>query len=239
MIKKNLLFFLCLIATTSFAFENEAVLEKADSLFASRNFKQAAVLYDSLHFSLALSTPQMLIKMAFLAEENKDTAKALYLLSSAYLLKPEKGLKNKIDYIASLSGLSSYEELPSATEQWLFRNYNWMGVALLILAGLLLIWTLLNENKLFPKIILSLLGLSMMVAGYLLSYRAPKWEKALPKNQTTLLLKEPSAGGLSLSYSGKSELLPLIKNQAPYIKLRWKDSVYFAHPKQFYSLSIE
>lgn len=83
-------------------------LEKADSLFNARSYKEAMAIYDS-NYQSGIYSPAMLLKMAFISEGIGDNERATLYLSKYYDLDPNPQAITKIKSLTGQSSLVGYE----------------------------------------------------------------------------------------------------------------------------------
>ncbi len=83
-------------------------LQRADSLFANRQFTQSHTLYQELwaqhHYS-----PAMLLRLAYIEEGLGHTARSLYYLNMHYLLTHDEGVHTHMQEVAQRNRLQGYE----------------------------------------------------------------------------------------------------------------------------------
>src|SRR5690554_1176276 len=83
-------------------------LKKADSLFASRSYKEAMVIYET-NYQSGIYSPAMLLKMAFITEGIGDSERATLYLSKYYDLAPNPQAITKIKSLTGQNTLVGYE----------------------------------------------------------------------------------------------------------------------------------
>src|SRR5690554_5525726 len=113
-------------------------LAKADSLFKSKNYQEALVIYESILDEDQSYSPAMLLKMAFISEGIGDFSKTILYLSKYYDHNPSQQIPNKIKELTHQASLSGY----SITDREQF-------------------WGLLTDNS---QIITSTLGLFLILS---------------------------------------------------------------------------
>lgn len=86
---------------------NISTLQNADSLFNSKKYKEALVLYEEL-LSDEVYSPAMLLKMAFIAEGLGNYPQASLYLSKYYEYNPNPRLISKIKELTNQSNLVGY-----------------------------------------------------------------------------------------------------------------------------------
>jgi len=105
---KFLIFFLTFIQSFNCQ-ANNISLQKADSLFSNKNYKEALELYEQLFEIEEAYSPAMVLKMAFITEGMGDFSKASFYLAKFYDLNPNPRVITKIKTLTEQSRLMGYE----------------------------------------------------------------------------------------------------------------------------------
>jgi tetratricopeptide (TPR) repeat protein len=84
-------------------------LQKADSLFVTKNYQEAMIIYEDLLQNDEIYSPAMLLKMAFISEGIGDYANGSFYLAKYYDLNPNPRVITKIKTLTEQSNLIGYE----------------------------------------------------------------------------------------------------------------------------------
>lgn len=84
-------------------------LQKADSLFSTKNYKEAMLVYEDLLNNEETFSPAMLLKMAFISEGKGDYSSASFFLAKYYDQKPNQRVITKIKLLTEQGNLIGYE----------------------------------------------------------------------------------------------------------------------------------
>ena len=84
-------------------------LQKADSLFATKNYQEALIIYEDLLQNEETYSPAMLLKMAFISEGVGDYSNGSFYLAKYYDLNPNPRVITKIKTLTEQSNLFGYE----------------------------------------------------------------------------------------------------------------------------------
>lgn len=84
-------------------------LQKADSLFATKNYQEALIIYEDLLHKEETYSPAMLLKMAFISEGKGDYSTGSFYLAKYYDLNPNPRVITKIKTLTEQSNLIGYE----------------------------------------------------------------------------------------------------------------------------------
>src|SRR5690554_1345453 len=100
--------FLSLVMQSFVIQANESTLQKADSLFATKNYQEALVIYKEILQEDQAFSPAMLLKMAFISEGLGDYPGTTLYLSKYYDYNPSPQLPEKIKELTNQTSLSGY-----------------------------------------------------------------------------------------------------------------------------------
>ncbi|MEL7002388.1 MAG: hypothetical protein AAFN93_06605 [Bacteroidota bacterium] len=118
---------------------SEETLVVADSLFRSQKYTESFELYDSLLNYSRVSSPSMLLKMAFIKEGLGDYSNAEYYLNLYYLRTSDRKALTKMEELASSNALNGYD---FNDWEWVktifFKYFDYLSYFLLALAIMLL-----------------------------------------------------------------------------------------------------
>ena len=84
-------------------------IELADSLFTQRKYTQSFEIYDKILKSENMTSPAMLLKMAYIREGLGDFSNALYYLNLYYLQTHNKRALRKMEDLAKSYNLQGYK----------------------------------------------------------------------------------------------------------------------------------
>ncbi len=102
------LFIFLLISQFPPCLADQERLNIADSLFATRQYKEALTHYESLLQEDEVYSPAMLLKMAFITEGMGNFPQATYYLSKYYSYNPNPKVIEKIKSLTNQSNLMGY-----------------------------------------------------------------------------------------------------------------------------------
>lgn len=127
---------LCLCLGSFLEQTRASTLEKADSLFMARKFDRAKGLYEELFFQEELASPQMLLKLAYLAEKEEKYARAYYFLFQHYLQEPSTFTSDKLRKMREThASLKQLDVPPSPFMLFVYAHAKTVLIALFILLG--------------------------------------------------------------------------------------------------------
>jgi len=189
-------------------------LHKADSLFAAKKYTESFDLYTQILKETGQTSPQMLLKMAFIKEGLKDYTASLYYLSLHYFYFPDIDIVKKMSELAEKYQLSGYEY--SDTNYFLFLYFKYYYE---IIGGLMIVAFLYFLTSIIPRpskgstrsykffFVLILFGLFVVVNyGYSFSY-------GIIKNDRTYVMSGPSGASKVLKVSTKGHRVRLLSKQ--------------------------
>jgi hypothetical protein len=84
-------------------------LQKADSLFNTKNYQEALEVYEDILYNEESFSPAMLLKMAFISEGKGDFGKGSFYLAKYYDVNPQPRVITKIKSLTEQGSLMGYE----------------------------------------------------------------------------------------------------------------------------------
>lgn len=88
---------------------NVGLLQKADSLFSQKKYKEALEIYENILYEENTYSPAMLLKMGFITEGMGQFGQASLFLSRYYEHNPNPSVIDKIKSLTNQSRLEGYE----------------------------------------------------------------------------------------------------------------------------------
>ncbi|MCU0449922.1 MAG: SH3 domain-containing protein [Bernardetiaceae bacterium] len=201
----------------------EQLLSQADVLFGKQKYNEAFNLYAKV-LDQGESSPQMLLKMAYIRENSGDPTNALYYLNLHYAQAPSTEVHDKIAELAEKNGLEGYKIGDVEYLVYLFRQYfGYLIVLGSLLAGLTLLGLYLIKKRgrdvLYPGIALTtFFGFLFYVINYQLSL-----PRGIVKSEKAFLMNAPSAGGELVSTLPQGQCLRIVGKQDIWYKVRIDD----------------
>lgn len=171
------------------------MLDKADSLFVNKNYKEALLIYEDILYEEKAQSPAMLLKMAFISEGMGDFSSASLYLAKFYDINPNPRAITKIKTLTEQSNLIGYE-LDDTDRFMKFITDLQMEItsffAFLLLVSLILLFVL-REKATKPQHYLptGLLIICVFAANNFL--QNPK--TGIVTGSPTLVMDKPTAGG--------------------------------------------
>lgn len=231
--------FIFFFAATAFI-GNEAVSQRsegtliiADSLFAMQKYTQSYQLYDSLFTYQKLSSPQMLLKMAYIKEGLGDYTLALFHLNEYYIRTSDERALEKMESLATEFDLSGYDYGESDFVISVYHEYYdqiVLGISLISIiffAGLLYRKIRLRVKPVtnFVLLTISLIALVIVVntgMGY---------KEAIVTHPNTYIMSSPSSSSEVLAVISKGNKVPIKKSQDVWLKTEWEDQAAYIKSK--------
>lgn len=199
-------------------------LQKADSLFSTKNLNEAYEIYQGLLFERQVYSPQMLLKMASYCELQNDYTFALYYLNRYYVLNPGISVREKIQDLAVNQSLVGYTFSELDFLIFLFYQYYIFINATLLLGTLTFLGIIIfRRYKRKPLIYYHLFFIAFITATLILTNFGYLYRRGIIKKDNTYLFGGPSAGaGVKFIVSKGHKLVVREKNDI-WWKVIWKD----------------
>lgn len=199
-------------------------LQKADSLFKSKNYQEALVIYEEILLEDQAYSPAMLLKMAFISEGMGDYPKTTLYLSKYYDHNPTSQIPNKIKELTNQSTLTGYNI--SEREQFLrilTDHSQEITSAIAVLLMLSLIILVLKGFRTGFFISSSFLILLLFISNNFLN----EPNTGIVTGNPSLIMTKPSAGGNLIRKVGPGHRVIIKSPIDIWYKIEWEDQEAF------------
>ncbi len=218
----KLLTFLTLFVQSIHCQADVTDLQRADSLFQQRSYKEAMEIYQ-MNYQTGVYSPAMLLKMAFIAEGIGDNEQATLFLSKYYDLNPNPQAITKIKSLTGQSNLTGYEVSDSSRFLLFLADYQEYIVASLVVILLLsiaIMWYTGRKSGSSPQYwpTLLLLVLIFLANNFL---RGPR--TGLITSSPTFIVSKPSAGGELIEMVEPGHRVRIRSGKDSWYEVDWKD----------------
>jgi hypothetical protein len=206
---------------------NITKLQKADSLFTTKNYQEAMIIYKDLLLNDVTFSPAMLLKMAFISEGIGDYSDASFYLAKYYDQNPNPRVITKIKVLTDQVTLYGYE-LNDSDRFMKFLIDLQMEItsffAVLLMLSLILLFVFRKKadkpRYYLPSFLFLILTFS---SNNFLS--EPK--SGIVTGSPTLVMDQPTAGGklLKVVYPGHRVIIKTTKDV--WYEVNWGDQKAF------------
>lgn len=224
-----LCFSFALGSTPAFAQSLSTNLKMADSLFSQQKYTESFEIYETLLETYQQSSPQMLLKMAFIKEGLRDHSKALYYLNLYYLETTDKKVLKKMEELASAHSLSGYEYSDWEFFMMLYRKYNqYITYFLLALAMLLfgLIFRLKRKYDKKPVATGFLLTFTLATLFYHVNF-STTYNRGIIVQTDAYLMDAPSSGADLVKIVDKGHRVKVIDKKDVWVEIEWEGNTAY------------
>jgi len=210
----------------------QASFDSADSLFDAKKYTEAYDLYLQI-YEREEASPAMLLKMAFIKEGLSDYASALVYLNQYYKLSGDRRTYNKIEELANAHDLRGYEY----SDQDFFLNIlytykKWILSALIMLSlGLVVQLYLKRRKNEFSSLNIFLQILTIILTVFVAN-NFFKSEQAILKENRTLIVSAPSAGGEPIEVLEKGHKVTVLEELEVWAKIVWNEEIVYVRRAQ-------
>jgi len=203
---------------------NKQSLQKADSLFSSKNYQEALLIYkDILHEDQAYS-PSMLLKMAFISEGMGDFPNTTLYLSKYYDLKPNPQIPEKIKELTNQDSLSGYTVSDQERFFSILTDHKQLITSVL---GLFLVFSLIAfvmrgfSKELFATSML------LVILVFVSNNFLEKPETGIVTGNPSLIMSQPTAGGNLIRQIGPGHRVIIDSSVDIWYRIKWNDQTAF------------
>ena len=205
-------------------------LAAADSLFAERQYAESFNYYRQLFEEEQVTSPAMLMKMAFIQESRGDYSEALYYLNEYYRLTSDPEVILKIQQLSEEHNLQGYEYTDFDLFFRYFREYRYVviyvlaGLALAGIIGLALTSRRQRESRPYGwgVMYLVLLGALFVLTNYSLEP-----QQAIIVADYTYIMDAPSAGAEVKYVSEKGHRVTVNGQEDVWVQIEWNGEPAF------------
>ena len=208
-------------------------MSKADSLFGQKKYTQSYILYDSIYHVGKLSSPSMLLKMAYIREGLGDYTMALYFLYDYYIQTSDELALEKMESLAGAKSLSGYEYSDKEYFLSVYHEYYEVllmalgGISLLFLAGVLYQRFRFHRKPVSNYVLFTFFSLALL---YVLNI-GMGYQEAIVIHQNTYAMDTPSSAGNVVDIIGKGHKIMIDGSKDVWYKINWNDQEVFVKKK--------
>lgn len=228
------LFFVFFISVFSYSPDLQAVDKQiilADSLFSQGSYTEALAIYAHFFEKKQQTSPQILLKMAFIYEGLGQYAEALYYLSLHYRQNPSFESLSHMETLARKKSLKGYEYSEIDFFRAFYHRYFEEISIGLFLFGLLSFLLLLYAHGMAWKVpryyaILLLIFLSLSFILIVFTKQPPR---AIIFKDQSYLLTAPSAASSVARIIDKGHKIKILAKQDVWYKFNWGGQIVYIH----------
>jgi len=215
--------FILTAITASQAQNASSLLAKADSLFAQKKYTEAYTTYLDLFQNRRLSSPEMLIKMAFINEGMGDYSMALYFLNLYYLESPDKAVLKKMEELARQHRLTGYEFDDFNILENLYHQYAFHIMAALAAMTVLLLAFMFRMKTGKKQIPASLtVAYSAVLVLLLLTVNFGSTpSKGIITSEHAFMMDSPSAASGVVEVARQGHRVKILGEKDVWLKIKW------------------
>ncbi len=227
-------FFIIFISTLSYLPDLQAVDKQillADNLFAQGNYTEALAIYEHFFEKKQQSSPQILLKMAFIHEGLEQYAEALYYLSLHYRQNPSFESLSHMEALARKESFKGYEYSEIDFFRAFYHRYFEEISIGLFLFGLLSFLLLLYAHGRAWKVprYYAVLLLFFLSISFILIVFTKQPPRAIIYKDQSYLLTAPSAAADVARIINKGHKIKILGKQDVWYKFNWSGQIVYIH----------
>lgn len=232
-ILNNFILITCFLAAINANAAPQDVLSKADSLFQAGRYIQAFDQYEHLMVEEKLSSPSMLLKMAFIKEGLGQIDQALYYLNIYYLDTTDDRALAKMDELANENDLAGYmTDDFDLFISYYYRYYKEITLVLLTLVLFSFSFLIYRKRKGIQRpmgagfIFIFLLALLYYQVNF-----GKEYDKGIITNENTYVMSGPSAGAKVVDVISPGHRVETVGHQDVWTKIKWDGQAAYVKNK--------
>ncbi len=213
-------------------------LHRADELYDQKNYTEAYEIYHSIFHNYQLSSPEMLVKMAYINEGLEDYSMALYYLNLYYRQTSERAALKKMESLAKEHQLVGYEFNDLELLGNIYYNY-YQEIVYLFLALSLLWFALIYRNvrKSANKPVGLTIGYVIILSIlFVLINFGDKSYRGIITNEA-FLMEEPSAAARMIDLVDKGHKVRIAGEDGIWMKIKWDDQTAYIRKNNIITLN--
>ena len=206
--------------------QNNAILQKADSLFSAKQYTQSFRLYDSLLRDKKYS-PAMLLKMAYI-KEGLDQPSALYYLNLYHQATDDEQTLAKMEELADKYHLEGYK--PTAQSQllgWITKNADLIKWVIATVLFFFFAWLVFqkkrHESVVVPAFFLVITAIAL---AWFINLGEPK-PQIMVARAGVYLMSGPSAGASVVDILEEGHRLIVSGEKDVWLRVTWREKEAF------------
>jgi hypothetical protein len=235
-LKIFLLFFAVFLQCIDTKGQND-IAKKADSLFISRNYKEAAKQYEAIFDDSKVNNQNISLRLAYIYENEGNYPKALFYLNNYYNLKPTDEVFDKMNKLALLNKYSGYERNNINFVFAIYQQYYIFILYAMIALGIFLLWVLYNK-KIHKKPIYRNNWVLAIVYLFLLGIliNVPSSYKSAIVKEKTYLRNFPSSAATIIGEIAPGNKINIFGNDDIWQKAYWDRGVVYVNKSDLWLL---
>lgn len=208
---------------------NDLQLAKGDSLFNSKDYQEALLVYESILDVDQSFSPAMLLKMAFISEGMGDYSKAILYLSIYNENDPNPQVPAKIKELTNQGALTGYSISDSEHFLGILRDNRQLitsTLALLLIISLILL-VIKGFQPGYYATSLVLVGIVFISNNYL-----QKPQAAVVTGDVSLVMAQPSSGGDLVRKVGPGHRVVIKSSVDIWYEIEWGEKLAYIRKNQ-------
>lgn len=209
-------------------------IKKADSLFAAGRPDDAALLYEAAMAEGQMATDPMLLKMAYIAEQNSDPARLLYFLQVYFDRHPEEAVLRKMNEVARSNNLIGYETDDLNYFYLFYKQYGTYLFLLLLSLGVYVFGVLVVKmNRKEPSPTRHKWAVLLYLLTLLLFVNLPEgYRSGITSRDRVLLRQAPSAASPVTEVIGRGHKVNILGSEDIWLRIFWNEQLYYVRKDQ-------
>lgn len=242
MLKKLLLFLSLLIFSAQDGFSQKGFdkVARADSLYELHKYTESFLLFQEALEKDHVTSPAMLLKMAFIKEGLSDYSNALYYLNLYYLQTHNKRALRKMEEIAKEYSLSGY----NYTDKEFFMNFfyrYYLQIVLMVVVITIAIFSYLvyKRKKLHVRPGMSVINLviAIIILFFMVNF-GRSYRAGIIVQHNAYLMEGPSSGSDLKEIVDKGHRVRILGHEDVWVRILWMEDVAYIRETQIREIGL-
>jgi tetratricopeptide (TPR) repeat protein len=235
---KKLIFAGLLLACQAQAAPPDDLIHQADSLFRIGQLTEAAGLFETAIARGQPVTSAMVLKLAYVSEQQGDIARLLYYLQTYLDRQPDSNILRRMNEIARVNGLSGYETDDLNYFLLFYKQFGLWVLSLLLLPAIYVCVVMVRKTLRREVIPRSRKWVALLYLSALLVFvNLPEgYQSGIVSQDQVFLRQQPSAAAPVAVVIGRGHKVNILSRQDIYLRVLWNNQLYYLRQDQVWLL---
>lgn len=235
---KKTLFISLLLSLPAWSAVPADPVRQADSLFRIGQRSEAAGLFETAIAKGQPITLAMLLKLAYVSEQQGDIARLLYYLQTYLDRKPDAAVLRRMNEIARVNGLSGYETDDLNYFLLFYKQFGLYVLSLLLLPAIYVCVVMVQKTLRREEIPRSRKWVTLFYLTALLIFvNLPEgYQSGIVSQDQVLLRQQPSAAAPVAVVINRGHKVNILGHQDIYLRVLWNNQLYYLRQDQVWLL---
>lgn len=213
------------------------IAQKADSLFNTKKYEEAAKLYELIYNDNGVNKKNISLKLAYIYENFANYPKVLFYLGNYYNMNPNDEVFDKMNKIALENKYTGFDRSDLNFVIMIYQQYFIYILYIFIAIGVIIVFILLRKRKNGERIFIKHLILMALYSVFLgLIINAPNAYKSGIVKQQAQLREFPTSAAPIIGNISEGNKINIFGENDVWKKVFWNRKVVYINQKDVWVL---